>query len=226
MKLIKFSDRIYYYPYDDDRDRPVLGYIKGDKFSVAIEAGHSQAHIDEFYTELKKNEMPLPEVTILTHWHWDHSFAMAYVHGKTVAHVNTNKHLNKVRKEMPGFQEELMKSNPWVAEEFKTGEKMNVVLADVTFEDNYDINAGGIHIHAFHVVSPHTDDSVFIYIPEEKVLFTGDVQNGSVTDLYNPDKELLAQTMTVIERTEAETIISGHWPVTSKEQFLETQCTK
>ena len=40
MKLKKLSDRIWYYPYEEERDRPNLGYIKGDNFSIAVDAGN------------------------------------------------------------------------------------------------------------------------------------------------------------------------------------------
>ena len=38
--MIKVTDRVWYYPFDDAKDRPVLGYIRGNSFSVAVDAGH------------------------------------------------------------------------------------------------------------------------------------------------------------------------------------------
>ena len=67
MELIKYSDRIYYSAYEEERDRPALGYIKGDRYSIAVDAGHSKAHLDEFYDALRKQDLPLPEITIITH---------------------------------------------------------------------------------------------------------------------------------------------------------------
>ena len=54
MNLYKLSDKIYYSEYEQERDRPALGYIKGDRFSIAVDAGHSDEHVKEFYDLLNK----------------------------------------------------------------------------------------------------------------------------------------------------------------------------
>ena len=85
MELYRLTERVWYTSYEEERDRPALGYIKGDKFSVAIDAGHSDAHLNEFYDLLRKENLPLPSLTIITHWHWDHSFAMHCINGISIA---------------------------------------------------------------------------------------------------------------------------------------------
>ena len=42
MELKKLSEHIWFMPYESERDRPNLGYVKGDKWSLAIDAGHSR----------------------------------------------------------------------------------------------------------------------------------------------------------------------------------------
>ena len=81
MELQKISERVWYMPSESERDRPNLGYVKGDNWSLAIDAGHSEAHVKEFYDLLKKEGLPLPSLTVLTHWHWDHTFGMHAVNG-------------------------------------------------------------------------------------------------------------------------------------------------
>ena len=44
MELKKVTDCVWFYPFEKERDRPILGYIKGAHFSVAVDAGHSEAH--------------------------------------------------------------------------------------------------------------------------------------------------------------------------------------
>lgn len=76
QELVRVTERIWYYPYEKERDRPILGYIKGDHYSVAVDAGHSETHTKEFYEALHNKGLPYPKFTILTHWHWDHTFGM------------------------------------------------------------------------------------------------------------------------------------------------------
>lgn len=52
MELRKISDRMYYLPAEEETDRPVLGYIKGDKYSLAIDAGNSSKHVEKFASSI------------------------------------------------------------------------------------------------------------------------------------------------------------------------------
>ena len=40
MELAKITNRVWIYPFEKERDRPILGYIRGDNYSVAVDAGH------------------------------------------------------------------------------------------------------------------------------------------------------------------------------------------
>ena len=60
MELQKLTEHIWYMPFEEERDRPNLGYVKGDNYSIAIDAGHSAAHTKEFYDLLEKEKLPLP----------------------------------------------------------------------------------------------------------------------------------------------------------------------
>ena len=94
-------------PFEQDRDRPNLGYVKGKNWSLAIDAGHSAAHTKEFYALLEKENLPLPCLTVLTHWHWDHTFGMHAANGLSIANEKTNRHLakwkNKIEKNGPAL---------------------------------------------------------------------------------------------------------------------------
>ena len=58
--MLKVTDRIYYLPHNEETDRPILGYIKGDKFSLMVDSGNSKKHVDLFIDELSSLEMPYP----------------------------------------------------------------------------------------------------------------------------------------------------------------------
>ena len=58
MELTKVTDRVWYYPFEKERDRPILGYLKGDEWSFAVDAGHSRQNTMEFYSALKKAGLP------------------------------------------------------------------------------------------------------------------------------------------------------------------------
>ena len=49
MKLKQLTNRIWYYGPDQAMDRPLLGYIKGDEKSMAVDVGFSPDHAKKFY---------------------------------------------------------------------------------------------------------------------------------------------------------------------------------
>ena len=62
MELKRLSQHIWYMPFEEERDRPNLGYVKGDNYSIAIDAGHSAAHTKEFYKHRARKPFPMKSV--------------------------------------------------------------------------------------------------------------------------------------------------------------------
>ncbi|HGD3882377.1 TPA: MBL fold metallo-hydrolase [Streptococcus agalactiae] len=71
----------------------MLAYLNGDKIALAIDAGNSADHVDEFYKSLEIEDLKKPDFTVITHWHWDHTFGMHKIHGLSIAHHKTNEFL-------------------------------------------------------------------------------------------------------------------------------------
>ena len=88
--LKRLTHRIFYLPHEEETDRPALYYIRGDRYSLAVDAGSSDAHRRKFYAALAAAGLRAPDFTAVTHWHWDHSFALHSVPGLTIASAATN----------------------------------------------------------------------------------------------------------------------------------------
>ena len=134
MKLNRLSERIWFLPFEKERDRPNLGYIRGDHWSLAVDAGHSRAHTEAFYRALEEAGLPLPSLTVLTHWHWDHTFGMHAVHGLCLAGERTDALLRDFRKRLaesgPGF---FLDMDETIRREYAGGQPVTVVPADMVF---------------------------------------------------------------------------------------------
>lgn len=221
MKLHKLNDYIYYTDYEEYRDRPRLGYIKGDKFSIAIDAGHSDNHLNEFYDLLKKNCLPLPSLTILTHWHWDHTFAMHSVNGLTLASEKTNKHLlDFISKQNKESDLEFRKLDPSILNEYPIDKEIIVKKADIVYKDKIIIDLGNTVLEVFECISPHSDDCTLIYLPKEKVIFIGDGVCG-VFPTWVVDKELGEKMIEVLDKLDFDISIGGHWDNLNKQELIE-----
>lgn len=95
MELKKINNRVFYYPHQPETDRPMLAYLKGEKITLAVDAGNSDNHVDEFYRSLEIAGLKKPDITVITHWHWDHTFGMHHIQGLSIAHYKTNELLKK-----------------------------------------------------------------------------------------------------------------------------------
>ena len=219
-RMIRLNDGIWYYPWEEERDRPILGYIKGDRLIIAVDAGHSSSHVHDFYEALEAEGLPLPDVTCITHWHWDHTFGMPYVYGLTVCEERTDTVLKEIAGKMdPDYARSMMDMDKHIRREYAEGQEMHVRPADIVYRDALALNAGSLTVQLFHGPSPHTEDCVYVYIPEEKVLFLGDAPCGAYPDWHvDPDKA--EEMIRTLEQIDFSTAVSGHWDPQTKEELI------
>ena len=211
MKLQRLTEKIWFYPFEEERDRPNLGYIRGDRWSLAVDAGHSRDHTLAFYRELENAGLPLPALTVLTHWHWDHTFGMHSVHGLCAAEKRTEEHLRRFRerfaREGRAFFLGLDES---IRLEYSEDRPVVITLPDMTFMDNMSLDAGNCPVHIFHAPGPHTDDSTLIHVPGEKTLFLGDAACG-VFPTGEKDAHLAGLLRHTLSLSGADIFMEGHW---------------
>lgn len=232
MGFNKISNRIYFMDYERESDRPVLGFIKGDKYCLAVDAGNSKAHKELFYKYLDEHKLPLPDYTIITHYHWDHTFAMHSIHGKSLVLESCNKKLEDMKtwiwtnEEMykrieQGLDIEFCREH--IVKEYEDLSEIKVTTGDLLFKYELVLNLGGIECILKHIPSPHTDDAVIVYIPSEKVLFVGDAGYGDFNYLDGAfDKLKLKSYIEVIESLDFEKYIISHDEIETKESILES----
>lgn len=220
MQLERLSDRVWIYPFETERDRPNLGYVRGDKWSLAIDAGHSAAHIGEFYRALKAADLPLPALTVLTHWHWDHTLGMHAASGLCLSSVRTKKHLTDLKKKIAQEGEEaLLSLDESIRREYAGGQPVRVTLPDMTFAGGVELDAGSCPVRVFESEAPHTDDSTLILLPEEKILFLGDAA-CNVFATGEKDAALCKKLADTIRNAGASIVLEGHWTPQTPEEMI------
>jgi cyclase len=97
------------------------------------------------------------------------------------------------------------------------------VVPNRTFEGSYHARIGDKRAEVVEVGPAHTRGDAFVYVPDERVVFTGDllfkdahpiVWEGPVTNWVAACRRLLA--------LDAETVVPGHGPITDKSGIEET----
>ena len=222
MELMKLTERVYYLPYDPEKGRPLLGYVVGQDYSMAIDAGYSRSHVNDFYNAIQKCGFRKPDFTVLTHWHYAHTLGLRAISGVSVAHEKTNAYLKEEQKKAKNenYIDILKKEDAYFAKEYENSNKLEIELPDMEFTKDFQLDLGDAEVYIFRSVSTHTDDAVCIYISTEKVLFLGDATSE---DYYNDgymDREELSAVIHMIEKIDCKYCILSHCEPWEKEELL------
>ena len=233
-ELVRITDRIYCFPGEDftGRDRPFLYYVRGDKLRLAVDAGNSPAHVRAFYAALKAAGHPTPDLTILTHWHWDHTFGLRAVKGLTLATQATNEVLRKVQtwawdpasmEERLASGEDIQACADCIRREYNDPEKIRVVTADMEINGPVTLDLGGVTCKVIPQDSPHSRDGLFLYFPEEKALAVGDGESGDYYELDGQyDTRRLEAFLSFLDTLDYDLALPGHqMPWSRADQLAE-----
>ena len=221
MQLNRMTERIWVYPFEEERDRPNLSYIRGDRWSLAVDAGHSEEHTREFYRALEAAGLPLPELTVLTHWHWDHTFGMHAVHGLCLANERTNRELADFRDRIEAQGTDFfLAMDESIRREYRDGKPVVITLADLVYRGEMALDAGNCPIRVFQAESPHTEDATLVEVPGEKVLILGDSTGGTFPD-WTVDPVLAGKLAGTIRAVSPEICLPGHWTPLSPDGVIQ-----
>lgn len=229
--LNKISERVFYMSPEDETDRPCLYYVRGDRLSMAVDAGNSKNHLEKFYAAIDERKFKRPDITVITHWHWDHTFALNWVEGRTIASYLTNEKLKKVagwkwtREEMDRREktgEDISFCNECIRMEYEDLDQIKVCTVQEEISENTVIDLGGIHAELIPHNSTHSRDSLYIYIPEERMLFLGD---ADAEDHYENggkmDQATLKDMYEFLEGFDVDHYLIGHEAPQSREEELK-----
>lgn len=226
----KISDRVYYLPHDDTGDRPVLGYVRGDRLSLMIDAGNGAKHVRLYNESLAAADLKRPDFVALTHWHWDHTYGLHAVDCPSIACTQTNAYLGEMMA-WPWSDEAMADRlatgadnefcDRTIREEYPDRSKIIIRQADIAFDNALTLNLGGITAELRRVENPHTADGVIVWLPEEKLVFLGDAayegHHHGREPLY---KGMLATLMSTMNSIPFETCFTGHEAPVSREALF------
>lgn len=218
--LNKLSNTIYYLSNQDNNERPTLGLVCGDSYSLIIDSGNSPQHAKDFLLEIEKLNVPPVKYVVITHAHWDHFLGM----NEFDATVIVNSQTNEIIKEWQSFSYDDRSLKSYVNTNQMSAMCMNIVQTDmpnrdsfklkspdVIFEKTLTIDLGNKVCILEKIKNTHSEDSTVIYIPDEKVVFLGDCAYGTTTNsLFHFKQSLLLPMIKDIQKYNAEMFLLGH----------------
>lgn len=213
-------------------DRPNLYYIRGNAKSLAVDAGNSPAHVELFYSELEKAGLKKPDMTVITHWHWDHTFGICALDCPVIStdmtageleYVSTWEWTPKKMKERELNCIDIPFCNENIVKEYSDLSSIKVKVPDTVITERTKIDLGGITCILDPHDSTHSRDSLFIHIPEERVLIIGDADCGDFYDLDGRyDRFTLMQMKDYLMSFDVDKYLLGHCEPQTKEEERES----
>ena len=226
----RIGDRFWYMTPVSETDRPILGLVAGKERTLMIDAGNSENHANLFLNMVKAQGVKEPSYIVLTYWHWDHIFGLSAL--KNTVSISSKKTREEIEKLKPlswsneaidqrvaeGTEIEFCANA--IKQEFPDKRDITITLPVMTIEDEVEIDLGGITCTIRHVGGDHAEDSVVVYVKEEKILFLAD---SIYPDIFSAKRNYtvdgIRTLLNKIESFDAETYILSHWRPISKEEF-------
>ncbi|MCM3040638.1 MBL fold metallo-hydrolase [Paenibacillus motobuensis] len=218
--LNKLSESIYYLSNQNDKERPTLGLVCGDKYSLVIDGGNSVQHAKDFLHEIESLNVPPIKYLVITHAHWDHFLGMNEYQAAIIVNSLTNQIINTWRdysyddrsleeyknsKKMSSLCVDIIKN------EIPDRDSFQLNSPDIIFDESLTLDLGNKVCILERMRSTHTDDSTVVYIPDEKTIFLGDsVYCTTANSLFHFKQSKLLPMIEDIQKYDAIHFILGH----------------
>jgi cyclase len=119
-------------------------------------------------------------------------------------------------------QKEELRSNIRQTEDYLAELKsMQVVLPSLTFDHSLVLHRKSRTVHILWLGRAHTDGDVFVYLPKEKVIVTGDTLHGATPFMGDSYPYDWIKTLDAAEKLDFNQVIGGHGDVMQGKQTFE-----
>ncbi|SDM83923.1 MBL fold metallo-hydrolase [Bacillus sp. OK048] len=227
--LKKITNRVYYMQHYSETDRPALGLICGDSYSLVVDAGNSPAHASDFLNLVAGMDIAPLKFVAITHWHWDHIFGIKTMGLLTISHEETKKKLEYLKTlkwddasldARVETGEEIEFCRDMIKREMPSRDNLELQVPDITFNCKIEIDLGGITCIVEHVGGVHAHDSSIIYIPDEKIMFLGDcIYQDFYSGEWSYDKNELTILFDKIKKYDVDLYVTGHQDPKTREEM-------
>jgi glyoxylase-like metal-dependent hydrolase (beta-lactamase superfamily II) len=214
--------------------------------SVLVVDTHSKpSAARELIAEIKKLTDKPVRYVVNTHFHWDHwhgneVYPQAYPDAEIVTNTITREamvkkgfkriqdHVRQVPAEIAKLKADLQAASPSQCGKLEADLKLaesylaevralKPALPTIAFEQTMKLYRRDREIHLLHLGRAHTEGDVFVYLPKEKVVITGDALIGWTPYMGDGYPEDWAGTLDRLAQLDFTHIIMGHGDVTGRE---------
>ena len=188
------------------------GFVITPTSVVVIDALGSPRLAERLTAEIKKRtSLPISDV-ILTHYHADHIYGLSYfklMGAHITAHAAAKEY---IQSDTAQLRLEASRTDlaPWI------DDKTHLVLADTWIAGPTSLKIGGWVFELDHVGPSHTPEDLTVFVPEDKVLFAGDLFfNGRLPFVGKANSSQWILSLDQMLQHDAKTVVPGHGPAST-----------
>ena len=200
-----------------DGGGPNAGFILEGNTTIIVDSLITLRAAREMLAGIKKAGGKEPSFLINTHSHSDHIignqiFAPPAI---VIAQENTRE---AIMSEGAAGIKRIADMRPNLAEDLK---EVKVVVPEIAYSEAMTLNFGGRSVKLIHPGPAHTLGDTLVYIPEEQVLFAGDLLFNHIIPPIMGDSANWVRVLTWLEGLDIKAVIPGHGYVGPKEDLVE-----
>jgi len=221
MRLDRVSERVY--ANTEGSTGGNVGIVILDDAVAAVDAQYPVSGADFRRSIPSVTRKPVTHL-LLTHHHGDHVFgAQAFEDCEIVAHRLLKERMEENLRTAwaPGNLEKIIEDARRISpERARLYEGLRIVLPTVTFEDRFILDG----VEMIHL-GGHTAGSSVVYVPDDRVLFAGDLvfaERFPWAGDPSADPDTWMEAFRAMLAMDVETIVPGHGPLCDKSE-IETQ---
>ena len=197
------------------------GFIIGDQGVLIIDSLRVPSFARELVEDIRKITKKPIKYVIDTHSHWDHSWGNEeFQYATIIGHDNCYKEMIDLEWNSKWRTKVTAAEAPWS----KEVAAVNITPPNLTFETSMRLYFDGKEIHLWYFGKAHTSGDIFIHLPKEQIVFTGDVaqaraipflEDGYPYEWPETDNRLLG--------LKVERFVSGHGSIGTYEELTEAR---
>jgi len=188
------------------------GFVVTPEGVVVIDALGSPELARRLLAEIAKVTNKRIHTVVLTHYHADHIYGLQVfkdLGARILAHGAAREYLTSdtARLRLESSRQELW---PWV------DEKTRLVPADEWLTGPKVLTVGGVRFDIQPVGPSHTAEDLVVYLPQQKVLFAGDlVFRNRIPFVGQADSRHWIEAMQSLLKFETRWVVPGHGPISN-----------
>src|SRR5215471_16618884 len=214
---VEIADGVWVIPDGGVPLVPNIGFVDGKRSYLVIDTGMGvrSGRVVLDHAQGLANGKPL--ILTITHFHPEHGYG-AQVFAPVSTIVYNRAQLDELHEKGYPYAELFRTFGDTVAAEL---EGFEVVEPDIVYDGEADIDLGGRIVQLRTYGGTHTKGDAWVYLPEERILFTGDLvehKGFAIFPYFPPDDvdvngDRWIDALEMMERLEPEIVVPGHGDV-------------